>query len=155
MEGRFLLETYWARRLCWPPAGKFWISGIQNFETLIFVIFDPNWSILDNFCRNSSYRISGPHYRFQQLRHVFFILSGVLNIFLYKKKVFFLGFNFPGQTVSTFSNPFPDPAVWKRYPCEWRIAIPASLMRVDNPGLEFAGVQTGRIQASITFSKYL
>ena len=33
-----LLKTYWARRLCWPPAGKLWISGIQNFETLISLI---------------------------------------------------------------------------------------------------------------------
>ena len=55
MEGRFLLKTYWARRLCWPPAGKLWISGILNFETLIFLIFDPNWSILNNFCRNASF----------------------------------------------------------------------------------------------------
>ena len=38
MEGRFLLKTYWARRLCWPPAGKNWIAGIQKVETLIFLI---------------------------------------------------------------------------------------------------------------------
>ena len=59
MEGRFLLTTYWARRLCWPPAGKFWIPGIQHFETLIFKIFDPNWLILNSFCRNSSFAGSG------------------------------------------------------------------------------------------------
>ena len=35
--------------------------------------------------------------------------------------------------MSTPSNPFPDPAVWKSIlPCEWQIAIPASLMRVEN-----------------------
>ena len=50
-----MLKTYWARRLCWPPAGKLWISGIQNFETLIFLSFESNWVILDNFCRNSSF----------------------------------------------------------------------------------------------------
>ena len=55
MEGRFLLKTYWARRLCSPPAGKLWISGIQKVETLIFLIFDEICVILDNFCRNSSF----------------------------------------------------------------------------------------------------
>ena len=55
MEGCVLLKSYWARRLCWPPAGKLWISGIRNFGTLIFVIFDTDLVILNNFCRNSSF----------------------------------------------------------------------------------------------------
>ena len=37
-EGSGLLKTYWARRLCWPAARKLRNSGIQNFETLIFLI---------------------------------------------------------------------------------------------------------------------
>ena len=43
IEGRLLLKTYLARSLCWPPAGKLWISGFQNFETLIFVILESNF----------------------------------------------------------------------------------------------------------------
>ena len=33
-----MLKTYWARRLCWPAARKLRNSGIQNFETRIFLI---------------------------------------------------------------------------------------------------------------------
>ena len=61
------------------------------------------------------YRIRRLNYRFQQIRHVFFIQSGVLNIFFYKKKYIFLRVNFGGHTISIPSNSFPDPAVWKKY----------------------------------------
>ena len=44
----------------------------------------------------------------------------------------------PGHTLSTPSNPFPDPAVWKSIlPREWRIAIRASFMRVENRYSEY------------------
>ena len=39
-------------------------------------------------------------------------------------------------TWSTPFNPFLDPAVWKRYPCEWRCARPASLMWVEKKVLK-------------------
>merc|ERR1711965_677021 len=50
------------------------------------------------FCTKLSvsllYKTSGPHYRFQQIRDVFFLLFDVLNIFFYNKKVVFLRYNF-------------------------------------------------------------
>ena len=82
------------------------------------------------------YRISGPHYRFQQIRDVFFILSGVLKTFFHKKKVSFLyGFLFFCVSTHRFHplKPISGPcSIEIMYPCEWRIAIPASLMRVEN-----------------------
>ena len=50
LEGRFLLKTYWARRLCWPAARKLRNSGIQNFETLIFLILGPKGNFSSIFC---------------------------------------------------------------------------------------------------------
>ena len=48
-EARFLLKTYWARRLCWPAARKLRNSGIQNFETLILAQKGKNPSIFHIF----------------------------------------------------------------------------------------------------------
>ena len=45
-EGCGMLKTYWARRLCWPPAGKLQNSGIQKVEILIFWIFGLNLTCL-------------------------------------------------------------------------------------------------------------
>jgi len=74
----------------WPPAGIRHISGIQKVETLNFVLLGLNCVNLNKFGRNSFfYKTSGPHYRFQQIRDVFFLLSSVLNIFFRNKKVSF------------------------------------------------------------------
>ena len=73
-----------------------------------------------------------PHCRFQKIRDVFFILSGVLNIFFYNKKLSFSLAQLPcihsAHSLQLISGPC---SIEIMYPCKWRIAIPASLMRVD------------------------
>ena len=75
------------------------------------------------------------NYCFQQIRDLFFILSGVLHIFFYKKKCHFLTYNFlfgvrpmDAQPLQPISGPC---SIEIMYPREWRIAMPASLMQVE------------------------
>ena len=64
-----------------------------------------------------------------------------------------MGFQAVNQHVprlSTPSNPFLDPAVQKKvYPREWRIAIHASVMRVEN-GLEGVGITARQTKSRIS-----
>ena len=73
-----------------------------------------------------------PHYRFQQIRDIFFLLSGILNIFFYNKKVSFSLVQLPFVRGPTMPKLISGPcSIEKVDPREWRIAIPASLMRVE------------------------
>ena len=62
---------------------------IQNVQSLILVI----WGLNCAFCTKSSVTLlcktSGPHYQFQQIWDVSFILFGFLNIFFHNRNVSF------------------------------------------------------------------
>ena len=112
MEGRFLLRTYWARRLCWPPAGKFWISGIQKVETLILKILDLNLSIFDKIGHNSPF--TGSVGRIIDSSRSGTCFSSCLASSIYfsiRKKYVFLGYNFLLWVDTQRPNSFLDPAV--------------------------------------------
>ena len=47
------------------------------------VILDLNQVILNGINLNSSYKITRPHYRVQQIQDVLFIQSGILDILFY------------------------------------------------------------------------
>ena len=135
LEGRFLLKTYWSRRLCWPPAGKLRTSGIQNFETRIFVIFDTNCVILNNFCRNSSFTGSGGWIIDSSRSGSCFSSClasskyfSIRKTCLFDVFLFFCVSTHRFHSLKSVSGPC---SIEIMYPCEWRIAIPASLMRVD------------------------
>ena len=137
MEGRFLLKTYWVRRLCWPPAGKLWISGIQKVETLIFVILEPNCIILNNFCRNSTFTGSVGFIIDSSRSGTCFSSCLTSSIYFSIRKTvhFWCGFllfrvcTHRFHSLKSVSGPC---SIEIMYPREWRIAIPASLMRVEN-----------------------
>ena len=57
-------------------------------EALILVILDGD-HFEQNWPKLFFYKTRSLHYRFQQIRDVFFILFDVLNIFFYNKKVSF------------------------------------------------------------------
>ena len=82
-------------------------------------------SKLAHFAQNPPYlffyRTSGPHYRFQQIRDVFFLLFGVLNIFFHNKKVSFSWVQLP-FCVSTLRCPPPPTHFWS---LQYRFLDPA------------------------------
>ena len=131
-----MLKTYCREGWHWPAARKLRNSGIQKVETLVFLILDPNWIILNNFCRNSAFtgsvgRIiassrsgtcfsscltSSKHFSIRK-KYVF-----------YRVKVFLCSCTRRFHSLKSISGPS---SIEMMYPREWRIAIPASLMRVD------------------------
>ena len=128
-----MLKTCWREGWHWPAARKLRNSGIQNFETLIFLISDLIWVILNNFCRNSSFtRPAGGIIASADPARVFHPVWRPRYIFLQENMSFSWG-----QLSRTYRvhllQPISRPCgMEKVYPREWRIAIPASLMPVHN-----------------------
>ena len=120
--------------------GKLWISGIQKVETLNFWIFDPNCIILNNFCRNSSFTKSlgviiassrsGTCFSSCLASSIYFSITKKVS-FLYGFMFFCVGTH-QFHSLKSVSGPC---SIGKVYPREWRVAIPASLMRVDKTRL--------------------
>ena len=59
LRQKLFRTTQFGSKITKMRVSKFWISGIQNFETPIFLIVDSDWVILNNFCRNSSFTRPG------------------------------------------------------------------------------------------------
>ena len=75
------------------------------------------------------------HYWFQQIQRVFLTLFDVSDTLFYSKKLFFLGSTPFLCAVPTRVHPLQSMSgpcsIETMYPCEWRIAIPVSLMWVE------------------------
>ena len=106
---------------------------MQKVEALIFVIFDLIWVISNEIGRN--YSFTGPGGLIIDSSRSGMCLSSCLAssiYFFYEKKVAFSWVQLPcshsAHSLQLISGPCSIEII---YPCEWRIAIPASLMRVD------------------------
>ena len=132
-----LLKTYWWEGWHWPPAGKLQISGIQKAETLIFVIFDIICVFLNKIRRNSCFTgsvgliiassRSGMGFSSCLTSSIYFSIRNMYVCF-YGVKVFLCSDTHCFHSLKSISGPC---SIEKVYPREWRIAIPASLKRVD------------------------
>ena len=129
------LQTYWREGWHWPAARKLRNSGIQKVETLNFLIFDSNWIILNNFCLNSSFTGSvGLIIASSRSGTCFSSCLTSSIIFCNTKYIFDMVLCFfcvgthQFHSLKSISGPR---SIEKVYPREWRIAIPAALMRVD------------------------
>ena len=131
-EGSGVLKPYQREGWHWLPAGIGQISGIQRVEALILVISGLNWSILNIILHISSFTKKVGLMIASSRSGTFF--SSCLTSsthFSITKNMLLIGstcFCVQGHTDSIPSDPF--------LLRERRIAIPASLMRVDH-GLNF------------------
>ena len=112
-------------------------NGIQKVETFIFVIFGPNWSILNEFGRNSSFTKSldlsiapgrsGTCFSSCLASSTYFSIRKLFPFdMVFHVIVCVCSHRF--HSLKSVSGPCSIEII---YPREWRIAIPASLMRVD------------------------